>query len=528
MQIRFLLPGIFNELMNDHPKLILLYVKHLNEYILKNQSISHKIKVAFFSGYFLDQMGNIYKKLNEDYKDQDTSNPFSEWNEFKAKKTQDKEDDEENEEEMYLRYKASEKNLLNYLHGFLNELCCSEKAGIVYKDPDWYIGRPITLKYRNKSLLRLILLLKPSTCINQQRLVLNILSVAPDIIESYIKQITISFESRLTFKWLENISFITKIISLPPPPIHKFKSKSIIRTDELLTSLSSSNPFSQSDPSSDGTNSNTGNVGMESSISGIGSGNDQIPPSDHTILLNNLIPPVLNIRNLFTQCLTSESKLIKYQFLIILSSIFMKLNKIKSSIQLEIKNSSHFKNEWKNYFNKFIQDVRKQLPELSLIIQCYSFIVTQFNTTQSPSPSPSSNPASSLNQYYLLYDKILSLFYFYKIYFKGVFSDFNFDTLKLISSDFIHLPLSIQSTILLLLSDSNLLWTNKRSYPFLIFLLSSILPIYSFLYSTLLFLSLLFLPFIFSLVTTSTNIPLLLVCSSFWNEKFIKFSNIDR
>ena len=389
MKIRFILPAIFHELANDAIELIIEFILSMEKYILNNVSITRKAKASFFGGFFLDQMATIYKD----------------------------------------RYHESDELLL-ILDRFLTNLCCSLTCGIVYSNPDWFIGcsKESLSKIRNKPLLRFISSLKPTSNENHQKLTLNILKVAPDIIEIFLKQISLSYEPRFSTKWFENISFLSKIISLPPPPFQP-----LFDSFHGLHLISSNSQSSKVD----------------------------ILPTNTDILVNNIFPSVLS-RSILTQGLQHDNKTVKYQTLTITIIIIEKLNQTINKLREEIKFSSKQKKKWKEYIDHILQDLKKLLPDIQVIIGLHQQISTDF-IEKKPTDDNIDDSDVSIE---LLYEKTLCLLKFYHLCFPGILSGANFDILKLISVNFNTLPYSIQINIISLLNNPTLKWTTKGKFYF--------------------------------------------------------------
>ena len=366
MQTRFILPAIFHELGNDAVPLIIEFVSYMEEYILKNQNLSRKSKAAFFGGYFLDQMASIYK---------DRANESIELEEL--------------------------------LDRFLVTLCCSPTCGIVFSDPEWNIGRSTNATIRNKPLLRFISALTPASNQKHQELVLNVLLVAPDIIEDFLTQLSLSFEPRESIKWIENISFLGKIISLPHPPFQSIDIQSL------------SDNF------------------------------DIIPPKSVDVLATNIIPSVLS-RTILSQGLQHDSDLVKFQTTLILLRIFEKIEIVIVKCK-EYSSKSNHKKEWIDFTSTLLQSLKKQLPDIQVVISLHKHISSNFTNN------------SEDKQQEILYEKTLCLLQYYHSTFTGILSGANFDILKLMTKDFDSLPLSIQIPIISLLDNSSLKWTSMVS-----------------------------------------------------------------
>ena len=371
MNVRYILPAIFNQLANDEPALLIEFISSLYQNILLNNSIARKAKTAFFGGYFLDQMANIYKD----------------------------------------KAKLSTK-LEKLLENFLPDLCCSPTCGISFNDPNWHSFRPSGSSIRNKSLLRFILLLQPNKELSHQKLVLKILFSAPDIISNYLRNLNYAFEPRNSVRWFQNITFLAKIISLPPPPFIAINSNQ----------------------------------------------SSQLHPINVKFLLKNTLPSVLT-RGLLSQGLQNDSKLIKFQIVAILLIIFDKISTvitnyeefIQSNKRKDLLISDEIKLNWENSPEEFLREIRKQLPDFQVIVAIYRNLSNL-------------NDSNDENNYLILYERLLKLIYYYNKYFPESLIEANFDLLKLIPKNFQSLPECIQHRLLQILRSSDLKWSSKSSF----------------------------------------------------------------
>jgi len=152
------------------------FLNTLREKVAVNKHLSRKTKASFFNGYFLEQVAKLYESSNERIK--------------------------------------------KCAHNFLTILCCSEDGLCSIKHSSkqkMSSETPAKVKFRNKTILRLLSCLKPSSDLLQQSLALGILSLCPELIPTYLKDASLSFEPRFSMKWLENMSFLTKLWVLPVP-----------------------------------------------------------------------------------------------------------------------------------------------------------------------------------------------------------------------------------------------------------------------------------------------------------------------
>ncbi|KAI6044064.1 ribosome 60S biogenesis N-terminal-domain-containing protein [Pisolithus marmoratus] len=120
------------------------------------------------------------------------------------------------------------------VHHFLLATCSRPGQGICFKDRGWYPrdaedGTPIdeggtterkrggSAKVHNKILANFLPTLKINEDPRQQELALKILLAAPELVTGYWSAAALTFEPRLSSKWIANISFAGQVISQAVP-----------------------------------------------------------------------------------------------------------------------------------------------------------------------------------------------------------------------------------------------------------------------------------------------------------------------
>ncbi|CCA67773.1 hypothetical protein PIIN_01597 [Serendipita indica DSM 11827] len=122
------------------------------------------------------------------------------------------------------------------VHHFLLAICTKPGIGICFKDNGWYprdtgddqdaeedLERPSAQqgssgsKIYNRILGRFIKTLRPTEDARQQELALRILQACPELVAGYFAAIGLSFEPRLSSKWIIAMSWLGSVISLSIP-----------------------------------------------------------------------------------------------------------------------------------------------------------------------------------------------------------------------------------------------------------------------------------------------------------------------
>ncbi|KAJ3013258.1 UNVERIFIED_CONTAM: nucleolar pre-ribosomal-associated protein 1 [Siphonaria sp. JEL0065] len=172
--------------------------------VIDDTSLARSIKQAFFNNYVLEQ---ITKLLTRD--DASVEGNASE-------------PDEE----------GNLKTVADITQDFLIHLCTRPGHGICIPEPGWLqvkkiVGGiegtgPVTaryLKHRNAHLLKWISYLRPTEVESEMSILLEVLKNCPELVAPFWDQVSLSFEGRLSSKWIANMALAANIITLPIPSI---------------------------------------------------------------------------------------------------------------------------------------------------------------------------------------------------------------------------------------------------------------------------------------------------------------------
>ncbi|KAI8065719.1 ribosome 60S biogenesis N-terminal-domain-containing protein [Gongronella butleri] len=105
------------------------------------------------------------------------------------------------------------------VHEFLLSICTVPDVGVCFRSPGWYPAETDKTKGHasasNSCLAKFILSLQPSDDMRQQALLLGILRVCPELIAGYWQHVPLTYEPRLSTKWLGNMAFMQKVVQQP-------------------------------------------------------------------------------------------------------------------------------------------------------------------------------------------------------------------------------------------------------------------------------------------------------------------------
>eukprot|EP00062_Callorhinchus_milii_P017802 gi/632970596/ref/XP_007901740.1/ PREDICTED: nucleolar pre-ribosomal-associated protein 1 [Callorhinchus milii] len=118
------------------------------------------------------------------------------------------------------------------VHSFLMDLCCSLKHGITFYDPS--LGTAGRLG--NLVLLRFLVGLKTAAEDDLvSDLVVNILTVCPDLLNRFFKETRCSFVPRIKTAWLDNIKLLRKIYEAQPVVSKAYRTKVFVPIPRLIS-----------------------------------------------------------------------------------------------------------------------------------------------------------------------------------------------------------------------------------------------------------------------------------------------------
>lgn len=240
----------------------------------------------------------------------------------------------------------------NVIHHFLLAICTHRGVGLCFADNGWYprldgevIDDVIKLesgqqnppqsrngKVFNKILGNVLKMLKISEDARQQELALKILRACPELVSGYLPSIGLTFEPRLSSKWLANIAFLGSVVSLPVP------SESFLLP---INSAGSSSLSSQYIPT---------------------------PPLLSTIV-ENIIPSV-DLKLHLTKALQSNSALVRHSASLALVKILLKYGSVlHTCYQIEhALEEDGVNGQWTSRRQALEKEMRRKVPDIQTIV----------------------------------------------------------------------------------------------------------------------------------------------------------------
>ncbi|CAG8456565.1 11592_t:CDS:10 [Ambispora gerdemannii] len=295
----------------------------------------------------------------------------------------------------------------------------------------------------NIILLRFIVNLNPTNDLRQQELLLKILKVCPELVYPFWKSIHFSFEPRLSYKWLFNMTLAQKIISLSVP-------------EQQTTSIPKHHYYNHP---------------------------PDHPPPMH-IIMENILPNVIN-RFTLSKCIQHQSPFIKYKTMIVLAAAFLKFGTVVrwfrgvSKSFAEVGASTVILSKWNKSLQDIHEEMKRRVPDLKVILSLHSSILADAKQIMSlPSSSASITTSTPLIEddeplqeskvrNDLLYESVLRIIKYYQTYIpESTISDAKFDVGRFIPADFFetNMQLLLQKHLLeILLVVDDFKWRNRPS-----------------------------------------------------------------
>ncbi|KAJ3057559.1 hypothetical protein HK097_000025 [Rhizophlyctis rosea] len=387
------------ETFNFSMKTVDMILSALQRNVIDDPHLSRAVKVSFFNNYILEQLLRLYLR----------SDPA--------------------------RTGAAsvdgETTVADSVHDFLLHLCTVPGVGLCYQDAGWYppaaLGEKKSVKLYNGNLLRLLKSLRPTEDQRQEALVLAILKSCPELVPSFWhSSANLSFEPRLSSRWLANMALAAKVIRLPVPD--RFGATTM----------------------------------------------QQYPPSVNTIA-DNIIPSPTS-RTLTGRALQHNSRLVKYTAAGVLSLAFEKLTEVRRVLNT-MESESPDPNRWRKCWSDLLDEVRRRVPELQIILA-----LQQPVTSKAPSNGDTielhahgedegdaqANETEKDITPELLQGAALRLLRHYQSHFPAIVSESRFDFGKLVPGDLEALPTDLQWHLLTLICGVRDFkwWSKAAGYQF--------------------------------------------------------------
>ncbi|RUS32619.1 hypothetical protein BC938DRAFT_474885 [Jimgerdemannia flammicorona] len=335
------------------------------------------------------------------------------------------------------------------VHHFLISICCTPGVGVCFHDASWYppstIAQPSAagggdggdknVKIHNKILSKYVISLRPTDDPRQQELLLKILGACPELVQVYWQSTSLTFDPRLSSKWLANMTLLHKIISLPIPSLYF--------------------PLTQSYPT--------------------------MPPPVH-VIMDNILPTCAN-RSVTGKGLQHASPLVKYMTTVVLGIAFQKLGRVLEKMDEIAAELDELQDErafpqtdvtadetvgaqlvgsarWRQVAQHIHDEMRRRVPDVQTIVLLQHQVASISKMAQTQQED-----ATELRvQQQVLHESTLRLIKYYQQYLPEAMMESKFDFGKLIPVDLgaVQLgPLIHLLELLLVLPDFK--WASKAA-----------------------------------------------------------------
>ncbi|KAI8902825.1 ribosome 60S biogenesis N-terminal-domain-containing protein [Globomyces pollinis-pini] len=391
LETKNFIPSIFKDLKNDSYDLIDFVLKIIRKDLVDDKNIPRTVVINFFNQSLLDQLLELYTKSNP-------NNP------------------------LMCSPTEPSTTISDLIHNFLRYISLQQGRGICYSDNGWQgfvSGADPSVKntkqVNNFTLLKLIGNLKVSTDMKQRELLLEILSVCPELVHQFwTNSLHLSFEPRASVHYLANMALGTSIISLAVP--QHFGTK-VNEYNSIITP----------------------------------------PPLKPT--LSNILPSPLS-RNVSTKALLFKSRDVRFacgkqlsvsfkKFEEVIQKAHESLEFVRQNAQLTVEEFEQLHTMWTKWEHQLTIDFRQQLPDSQIII----------SLSQSSNQEPEADDIVSQQDLSLSH---LELLKYYQMYNSEQMRSYHYDFGKLITLDLKDRASEIQYSILELLQHVNdFKWWNK-------------------------------------------------------------------
>ncbi|KAJ3356740.1 nucleolar pre-ribosomal-associated protein 1 [Entophlyctis luteolus] len=427
LEMKDAISGIFKGAWEDHYSVLEHVFTVLKTTVIDDISISRNAKMAFFSSYVLESITKLCSR-------NDKTNPIN------------------------ICELNSEKSVADLALDFLTYLCTRPGFGICLQDHGWLRVRKIYgsaedtqaqakhSRVRNGHLLKWALFLKPTENRIELEALLELLGNCPELVQPYWSQTTLSFEPRLSKKWMSNMALAANIIGLPIPSIG-----------------------SQLGPG------RTKHFALEP---------DTIlaPPSVRT-LVENILPSALT-KVAMSRALQHSSRTVRHITAFVLGRALEKMGRISAEIrvvcqQLKIssivgennRQSDHSLVEWEDLNDEVVVEIKKRIPEIQIILGMYMKVsdvngeAVKISQSEIPEKAATSLPDAGDTQEdpsvspIVLQCTVLKLIKEYQTHFPDQIFESKFDFGKLVPVDLDSCAIELQlSVVQFLLEVPNFKW----------------------------------------------------------------------
>lgn len=309
-------------------------------------------------------------------------------------------------------------------HHFLLAICTHPGVGVCFKDRGWYPREtedelkdtqsgndetaPNNARIYNKILSHILKSLKVNEDPRQQELALRIMTACPELVSGYVTSINslpqrlmkcrywpsapLTFEPRLSSKWIANIAFVGNVISLPVP---------------------------------------------EPSFFLAGSSLYQPTPPPLTAFIENALPSV-NAKTHFSRGLLSASPLVQHLTALALGKCLSKYSELLRVVRkveslLEEDESS---GQWRKRRYELEREARRRIPDFQVVIAFSQKAGEQVDVQSASSEVAARNTTPNKVRAAMLAESSTRLLWLYHLCFPSVVAEARFDVGKTLQNSF--------------------------------------------------------------------------------------------
>ncbi|KAJ3040726.1 nucleolar pre-ribosomal-associated protein 1 [Rhizophlyctis rosea] len=375
--------GIFKGMIEDFYETVDFILSTLRSRIIDDQYLGRSVKVSFFNNYVLEQLLRLYVRSDASRTGAASADGSS--------------------------------TVADKIHEFMLHLCTQPGIGLCFHDLGWYppsaTGDKKSNKIYNTTLLRLLGMLRPTEDARQEALTLGILTSCPELVVPFWQSsVNLSFEPRLSSRWLANVALAAKIIRLPVP-------------------------------------------------SRLGATSAQMSPPSISVMAENILPTPLS-RAVTGRALQHSSPLIKYTAAGVLSLASEKLADLRRVLE-GMEQGSSGPDRWRNCWSNLLDEIRRRMPELQIVLALQQPVTARpanADTVQVHVKGDDEGDAQAKETEKeitpeLLQGAALRLLTHYQRHFPTAVLESRFDHSKLIPADVMVLPTELQWHLLNLVGE---------------------------------------------------------------------------
>ncbi|KAJ3233921.1 nucleolar pre-ribosomal-associated protein 1 [Chytriomyces hyalinus] len=342
METKDAVSGIFKGCWEDHYSTLEFVFSVLKKKVVDDTGLSRSVKQQFFNNYIVELITKLYGR----------SDPTVPGNTPVSKSTNSIDAIDESLD----TNEPTPRTVADLAHEFLIHLCTRPGFGICVQEPGWLQIKKLVVgdaggaatggrlrKQKNSHLIKWAAFLRPTEIDLEMTALLELLKNCPELVQPYLAQLTLSFEPRLSSKWIKNMALLANIISLPVPDLFSSAKIYIANPSTILA-----------------------------------------PPTVST-LAENILPNALN-RLAMGRALQHPSVTVRHISAFVLGAALGKLSGVLAELDrvalhvneskketdgAAVEVSSSAADEWINLKEALVNEIRRRVPEVQLVLGLY-------------------------------------------------------------------------------------------------------------------------------------------------------------